>query len=538
MIECRTNRYGRVKCRLVFFTTGRARVWTRRFLLLSLLLAATSRASDWATLAGHSARNSATAGAPAALSFELWRATTDLAGESFVFEGPASPVVFDGRVYANARQFNESGAYVANRIVAMDLESGAIAFETMVAKGVLDSWSSPSVDRVHRLVLMGSGASLFGVNADSGVVAFETPLDRSVVNASVVVADDLPFGRAFITDYTGFGGGATLYCVNTAAYDETQNPFDVGEIVWREAIGGASGATPSYRDGVVYVACTAEPTTPSGQRAGHVSAYDVDAGEGQRLLWRATLASAGVSGQGFFGGVAIAGDAIFAASYNTSGAGDNSTLVKIDATSGQIDWTIPCERTNSIPIVVGERVYLSAGLFGFGSVARVQAFDDLGASAEKAWDSYLDSGEMSFVGGWTHQPVYCEGRLYCGVVPMGFPFFGPNTDLYVLDVTTTPADAAFVVDHVGGCGSSPAVADGLLLTSGSSGLIAFATRGDVCGDEGSPDGRLTIEDAPCFAALLVNGNASPADLRRCDFNEDGVLDSRDMAAFISSLVGD
>ncbi|MCA9255147.1 MAG: hypothetical protein KDA33_05890 [Phycisphaerales bacterium] len=150
----------------------------------------------------------------------------------------------------------------------------------------------------------------------------------------------------------------------------------------------------------------------------------------------------------------------------------------------------------------------------------------------------MDSGGASFVGGWTHQPVYCDGRLYCGVVPMGFPFFGPNTDFYVLDVTTTPADAAFIVDHVGGCGSSPAVADGVLLASGASGLIAFATRGDVCGDAGSPDGRLTIDDAPCFAALLVNGNASPTDLRRCDFNEDGVLDSRDVAGFVAALVGD
>ncbi|MCA9255148.1 MAG: PQQ-binding-like beta-propeller repeat protein [Phycisphaerales bacterium] len=356
MVRYIAERHVRVSRRTDPNQTGLSRGWMRCVVSLTVLLTSTSHAADWTTLAGHSARNSATAGAPAALSFELWRTDTDLAGESLVFEGPASPVVFDGRVYANARQFNESGAYVANRIVAMDLESGAIAFETVVAKGVLDSWSSPSVDPAHRLVLLASGASLFGVDADSGVVAFETPLDRSVVNASVVVAEDPPFGRAFITDYTGFGGGATLYCVNTAAYDESENPFDVGEIVWREAIGGASGATPSYRNGVVYVACTAEPTTPSGQQAGHAGAYDIDGPEGQRLLWRATLASAGVSGQGFFGGVAVAGDAIYAASYNTSGAGDNSTLVKIDATSGQIDWTTSCERTNSIPVVVGERI--------------------------------------------------------------------------------------------------------------------------------------------------------------------------------------
>ncbi|MCB9852896.1 MAG: PQQ-binding-like beta-propeller repeat protein [Phycisphaerales bacterium] len=506
--------------------------------LLAMFPSAGQAQSGWPTLAGAATRGSVANDVPSSLSLMLWQANVDLTGRTLVFEGPASPIVYESRAYANARHFNASNAYVSNKVVAFDASTGAIVFETEIAKGVLDSWSSPTLDAATRTILIASGNSLFGIDADSGDLKWETPLDRSVVNATVVAADDVSHGRAFITDYTGFGVGASLYCVNTSAFDAIENPFEPGDIVWQEAIGGASGATPSYRDGVVYVACTAEPTTPSGQQAGHISAYDVDAPVGQRLLWRATLASAGVSNQGFFGGVAIVGDHVYAASYNSAGSGDNSTLVKIRASDGAIVWTIPCERTNSIPIVAAGRVYLSAGLLGFGSVPKVQAFEDLGASAMKLWDTYVDSAGTLFVGGWTHQPVYMDGLLYCGVVPSGFPFFGPNTDMYSLDVTRAPSDIGFVVEHVAGLGGSPAVCEGTLYTTGAAGMFALATKGDVCGGDGRPDGAVTIEDAACFAAMLVDGTASSSDVRRGDFNDDGMLDGRDVAGFIAALTGE
>lgn len=516
----------------------RSRLGPLRVAFMLLFLCVSTVRADWPTLAGRATRPGSTVVAPSSLSFELWHTQMDMNGDNLLFEGPATPVVFDGRVYANARQLSETGGYAANKIVAFDATTGAIAFETPIDKGVLDSWSSPTVDAGTRTVLIASGSTLYGIDADSGAVAWQTPLDHSVVNASVAVADDVAPRRAFITDYTGSGGGASLYCVNTSPFDAIASPYEPGDVVWQEAIGGASGATPSYRNGVVYVACTAEPTTPSGQLSGHISAYDVDAPAGQRLLWRATLPSAGIANQGFFGGVSVVGDAVYAATYNTAGSGNNSTLVKINASDGTIAWTIPCERTSSIPIVVGNRVYLSAGLYGFGSVPKVQAFEDLGTSATKLWDTYVDSGETLFVGGWTHQPVYDDGLLYCGVVPSGFPFFGPNTDMYVLDLSLTPGDAGFVVEHAAGFGSSPSVSEGRLFTTGATGLFAMATRGDLCGPEGGPDGKLTIDDAACFAALLVSGDASALEIRLGDFNDDGALDGRDVAGFVAALTAE
>lgn len=510
---------------------------TIRIAAIVLVAMSAQARADWPTLAGDATRAAFSETAPSSLSFALWELNTDLNGDALIFEGPATPVVFDGRVYAYAKHFNASGAYVSNKIVAVDASTGGIEFETVIDRGVLDSWSSPTIDATNRVVIIGSGSTLYGINADDGNIDWQRPLDRSVVNATAVLADDPAVGRAFITDYTGFGLGASLYCINTSPFDVVGNPFEPGEIVWQESIGGASGATPAYRDGVVYVACTAESTTPPGQKAGHVSAYDVVAAPGQRLLWRATLASAGVADQGFFGGVSLTDSHVYAASYNTSGTGDNSTLVKIRASDGAIEWTIPCERTNSIPIVANDRVYVAAGLLGFGSVPKVQAFQDLGTSATKLWDTYADTAGALIVGGWTHQPVLQGDVLYCGTVSSVFPFFGPNTDLSMLDVSLTPNDPSFVVDHVPGMGSSPAVCGGRLFTTGATGLFAIATKGDFCGSRGLPDGDLTIDDIPCFAAMLADGNASASDVRKGDFNEDGALDGEDIPGFIAALIG-
>jgi outer membrane protein assembly factor BamB len=344
-----------------------------------------------------------------------------------------------------------------------------------------------------------------------------------VVNASPLVVADAVVGRAFITDYDGFGDAASIYCINTSPFNAGSNPYQPGDIVWQEPIGTASGSTPAYDSSVVYVASiAADAFGCTGQ--GYLTAFDIGAPPATRRLWSTCI------GEGFFGGVCFSNGYLYAAGYNLNGSGDNSTLVKVSASDGVVIWTTPCERTSSIPIVVGDHIYLSAGINGFGSVPKVQAFRDDGVSAVKVWDTYVDTGGSLIIGGWTHEPLYADGLLYVGRIPLSGSFYGAYTDFYMLDVSRSPTDSQFIRDHRAGMGSSPALANGRLYTIGPSGLSAIARRGDCDGD-----GALTALDIQCFTNLLLSG-ASPVDALLMDFTLDSQLSVDDVPGFTAALL--
>ncbi len=489
-------------------------------------------ADDWPQYAGDAAHHSTAVAAPVDLSAHLWTASQNPSGVSLVFEGPSSPVVHQGRLFANARTFTGT-THVANKLVAIDAATGGVLWETPILKGVLNSWSSPAVDAAHDTVLIGSGHTLYAMHASNGAIAWSTPLSRSIVNASPTVADGLSPGRVFITDFDGGGSAGSLYCINTSSFDAVTNPFQPGEIVWRELLGGTSGNTAAFQDGVVYVASVTDADSPGFPGEGHVFAFDVHAGEGERRLW-----STG-AGEGFFGGVTLRNGFVYAASYDTFGGQDNSVLVKIRASDGQLAWSTPCERTNSIPIVAGNMIYLSAGIPGFGSVPKLEAFEDLGNNAVKLWDTYNSTAGTLLVGGWTHQPAIAGNVLFCGTIPTGNAFFGAYTDLYLLDLTRNPADPDFIFDHRTGAGSSPAVCGGRVYSIGPAGLAAFGSIGDLCSataGAAAADGLVNGADVQCFVDALLSGNPSSREIALGDFDGDMQLTVNDVPPFIEQLM--
>lgn len=501
--------------------------------ILIIAAAPSVLAIDWLQLGGGAQHQSHGTSAPGDMSATVWIANQNAASQALVFEGPSSPVVFDGRVYANARVYSGS-THVANQIVAIDAATGTIQFETPILRGSQNSWSSPAVDPHRRLILIGSGNRVYAIDADNGHIDWETPLLRSIVNASVVVADEPDMGRIFITDFDGAGTNGSLYCINTDPFDDMENPYLPGEIVWREPIGGSSGNSPAYLDGVVYVASVTDSVSPGFPDVGHVYAFEVSSADGQRLLWSVGL------GEGFFGGVAVVNGFVYAASYYPFGGTNNSTLVKIRAVDGVIQWTTPCERTDSIPVVDGDRIYLSAGIPGFGSTPKVQAFVDHGSSASKLWDTYADTSGSLVVGGWTHQPVLADGVLYCGRIPNGNVFFGAYTEMFILNLDASPSDASFVIDHRIGFGSSPAISAGRLYSIGPGGLYSIAMLGDVCGGADIPgamaDGTVNGADVQCFVELLLSGGPTAAEIAIADFDGDGAVTVHDAAIFAEFLV--
>jgi outer membrane protein assembly factor BamB len=429
---------------------------------VSLLLAVGAQSADWAHYAGDAARTGIAPCAPRQLDSVVWSATNE-ADEECVFR--SGPVACQGRVFVNARRFVDD-VHVGNLVIAHDARDGTRLWATPIEPDVYDSWASPAVDARNQTVLLGSGETLYALRTSDGEVAWEAALERAVVNASPAVSADLscdgtPANRAFISDYNGIGPPAKLYAVNVDPFDADNNPYHPGDIVWTAELPGASGNTPAYAEGTVYVANV----------AGGIHAYNALDGE---VVWLTEIdLSEYPPYAGFFGGLTVRNGYVYAATYVFYGEQNNSGLFKLDAVTGDVVWDVLCERTGSIPIVTDEGlIFLAGGIDGFGSVVKIQAFRDLGDEAEPLWDTYQDTGGDLIVGGWTHQPVYSGGLLYAGT-PDETAFLAPYTDLYILDTAHDPSEPEFVVGHYSGAGGSPAVASGVLYSLGRDGLFAF-----------------------------------------------------------------
>lgn len=455
--------------------------------------------ASWSMLAGSPQRTTILSVNPPSIKMPRWIATKDEQNQPITFDPQSGVVATVTRVYATGSSGGSSRAY------SFDAKDGRCVWSSVVPDPWFDSWSTPLVDGEHRRLLVASGDRVSAISLFTGVLEWETPLARPIVNASPVITRDLGSAdRAFITDFDGFGQGASLYCINVAAHNPALNPYQPGEIVWAAPIGRSSGNSPAYLDGRVYVATS----------DGFVIAYDAEATAPPPPEWVAW----NPAGLGFFGGLSVTDGAVYAASYNFSGGLQSANLLKINRKTGSIVWSTPCNRTASIPTVYGDgRIVLCGGVRGFGSLPTIEYFQDNGSAVTPLWNSALatwkdlnqngqiDPGEYLEAGGWTHHAVATRSaphrRLLCGVLPDG-AFFDPYKELLILDLNAGPT-GAFVLESFKGAGSTPAMSGGAIYTIGHDGLYAF---GPPCFADCDGDGTLTLFDFLCFSNAFLEGD--------------------------------
>lgn len=503
----------------------------------------------WTHLGGDAAHSARALSAPQRFDDVAWMAAPVIeptALEEFVFR--SGVVVHDDRVIVTARRYEDDGfggfEHTSNVVICYDAANGERLWDTPIDADVfgLDSRATPAIDVRNGTVIVASHFSVYAIALADGAVVWERVLPKVLVNASPTVSGDLerggvPANRVFITDYTGgatSGGG--LYAINTSPFDATGNPYQPGDIVWQEnTLAGTSGNTVAYGGGYVYVATTGgiirRYEAICGGTCGQLPTFD----------WETdTLIAQVQPSAGFYGGVMLHGNHLYAAGYTFFGSGNTSRLFKIAAGTGELVWEHPCERTTAMPIVTEDgTVFLSAGIDGFGSAVKIQAFHDNGATATLLWDSHSDTAGGLTVGGWTHQPMMADGVLYCGA-PDDSVLFGPYQEMYALDVSKTPVDPEFVIDVAAGAGGTAAAHGGRLFSLGVDGLIAYATqddRGDL-----NCDGVVDAQDVSAMSLGLIDpvgyAIAYPdCNLQQGDLNRDGSTDGRDLAGFVGLLLG-
>ncbi len=511
-----------------------------------------AHAQDWTTYGGSASRVSIAARAPASISAIRWTCTADMNGQAITFEGQAGVAATRSRVYAIGKS---SGVW---RLFGIDAGSGVVVWQSTISAPVADSWSSPTIDPINQTVLVASGQTLSAFDAASGLVKWSAPLTHAAVNATPLVTKDRgAANRALITDYDGFGSGARLYCFNVDPFDAALNPYQPGDLVWARPIGGSSGNTPAYASGVVYVASTGD----GSGGAGWIYAYPISGTSETPPLWQFT----NPNGAGFFGGVCVAdtgsGTSVYGASYAFAGGQLAANLVKLDASTGDMLWSTPCNRTSSTPIPLpGGYIALSSGVVGFGSAPSIELFKDNTLGAALVWDTALatwndaneseslDPGEYTPYGGWSTLGVAVPGSangtgptwsLLVGLIPNGSGTAGACTDLYQLDLSRAPTDSGFVAQHLAGAGSTPAISnDGVsaaMYTLGASGLVAVGGPACYANCDGSTVSPvLSASDFVCFLTRFRNGDA----YANCDGSTiSPVLSASDFVCFLSRFRG-
>ena len=441
----------------------------------------------WSSMGGDEARSAARRVEVGDLSSVRWvRGHTD-AGLPIRYSPHAGIVA---TVWPVPRVFAAAVVDGQTRALAIDAETGHIVWMTPIPPMAFDSWSSPVLDPRGGVVIYAAGSSVIALRTSNGAELWRTDLPGPPVNVSPLLTRDLGFAnRLFVTDYGGFGGESSLFCINVSPYHETINPFNPGQIVWSTPIGSSNGASPAYHDGVVYVCSTGL----DGDGRGQIRAFDARSTTPPSPLWTFSNPIA----EGFFGGLALreghAGPYVYAASYAFFGSFASANMVKVRARTGELVWSVPSNRTSSVPIVLEDgRIVLSSGLSGFGTVPMVQMFRDHGGWAEQLWNTAqgtwqdanqngrLDSGEYLAVGGWTTQPLLARGRtpgstdrLIVGAIPAGSGVTTAYTTLYELDLSKSPAQPGFVARQTPHAGSTAALLGAGVYSVGVGGLAAM-----------------------------------------------------------------
>lgn len=517
-----------------------------------LILTTTAAHAQHHTLARDASRSSTSAHAdpgpaPADLAAPTWvfPASDPAVPNTLTWIGFASPVVEGDLVYALTRQNTTHPA----QLFAVDRSTGLKSWSADLPNIPLDSWSSPTIDPVHRAILVPAANQVRCYDLRSGALRWTTTLEDPVVNATIAITTDLPHRqRALITTYEGFytgGDGAHLVCINTSPRRDTNdpdaypppNPHDPGDIVWSIPLhAGASGATPAYHRAHAYVATAGDFDL---QSPGSVLAFDIRHDNPDHALrWRTDL----TGNDAFFGGLTVRNNHLYAATYDFYGDTTSARLLKLDATTGDIIWSTPSNRTETIPVpLADDTILLSTGLLGFGSVATLERFDQstnppalTASSAHDTWNdngnNILEPGEFDIIGGWTLQPHVVTNHpstltpvAYVGsLAPPSGSFFSGASRLNMIDLSKPFTDPAFLLATAPNSGGAPAVAHNTLYTVGPDGLHAYNHPPTLDLDDNS---RFDIEDVYDWSPTHP----------RADVNHDGTIDQRDQQTLINEL---
>lgn len=323
----------------------------------------------------------------------------------------SSVVVADGKVFVNC----------VNNLTCLDQFTGEVLWKTPFDHNadVCCSWFSPAYNQ-NKVFL--SGMNIVCLNAEDGqeIWTFDPPSGRGAVDGGPAIVD----GQILVSDWDGHH----YYCLNEST----------GEELWNFSVTGSAQSTPAvFEDKVVF---------GSWEWGLGGVIYCVDLNDGSEM-WNLTTKNSPCGSASILNGV------IYMTTYNFGGDGD---LFALSLQDGSVLWRKTIQPTDSTPTLADGKVYVCGGCDGFSDL-QTSCFDAL--SGDLIWST--DPKER--IGDWRCSMAYADGLLFSGV-----PDFTDFGGICALNAT----NGELVWSYPEG-GSSPAIANGMLFTTGKGNVYAF-----------------------------------------------------------------
>ena len=392
-----------------------------------------------------------------------------VAGSQAMIVGDMVFVYANDEVYGISR---ETGATIWNASIPGDTKDGGWG-----------SWASPAYN--DGALFVSAGYNLTRIDAATGTKLQEIAFSDGgySCNGGPTVADGMVFAGSGFTPW-----GDNVARSHYYAFDEN----DLTDEKWNITNG-------------VYESATSTPAVAANRVVfGNGSSLTcADAANGN-ILWSTPL----VGSVGGSAAIDVFNDRVYVTTYVYGGQG---TLYALNFTNGVEDWNATINYTSSTPAIHGDHIYVSGG--SGDEHGHTYCFDSTGV---EQWNVSC--------GRWTMSPAIVDGKLFTGNTD---PFTSDADGISAFNATT--GEPVWSYKHTG---SSPSVADNLLVSIGNDGRVyAFS---DILRGDANNDGSVTTADA-VIALQMVVGAIPPNG--EADVNIDGAVTSLDALMILQAVTG-
>jgi outer membrane protein assembly factor BamB len=312
-----------------------------------------------------------------------------------------------------------------NRLVAMDVETGAILWTNHRARG----FSSPAIFN-HSVYVGTSNGTVIRLQEGTGATIWETRLLETTNFTGISSSPKVVYDWLYIGTFNESGGNGEV----VALWEGN------GTVMWRHPTPSVHFSSPAVADGTVYVgAMGLYNTTSQISFQPPFGVFALDAMTGEERWFFPTGGSVAAS-------PAVVGPNLIVPSKD-------GTVYAINRSTGALVWESPVDAGISSPAVFGGTVFVGGG--SFGSPGRVVALDAADGSVR-----------------WSFEP---NGPVQSSITyAMGKIVFATNTargTVYAINAATGSAAWSFEPSPAEYILGSPVVADGIVYVPSDNGHV-------------------------------------------------------------------